>query len=157
MADQQKVLTQAWYDKLVQELEDLKKDKLPAVLVKLKDAIGQWDISENAEYETAMWEKDLIEARINEIETFLNDVQILDEKAMKKWGEIKYNSQVVLEDEKWRQYEVRIVGTWEVDILGWTVSFDSPLGSAIKGKKVGDEVNVRSPRWRYKLKILKVK
>lgn len=152
---EKKFLTKEWFEKLQSELALLKEEKLPWVLQRLKDAIWQWDISENAEYETAISEKDLVEARIAEIEDLLSNVEII------KWkwtaSEVKYGSKVKLEDEKWKTYEFSLVWTWEVDILWWTISFDSPVWIAIKWKKKWDIVNVRAPRWRLKMKILDIK
>ncbi len=152
---EKKVLTKQWFLKLQEELRVLKTEKLPAVLVRLKDAIWQWDISENSDYDAAMSEKDLLEVRIREIEELLENVEILEEHVSS--GEVKYNSTVLIEDEKWKTYEYRIVGTWEMDILDNTISFDSPLGAALKGKTVWEIITVRAPRGKYKVKILEVK
>lgn len=148
-------LTKEWFEKLQKELKLLKSEKLPAVLLRLKDAIWQWDISENAEYETAIQEKDLIEARIAELEELLNNVQIIAE--WWKSTEVKYSTKVKLKDEKWNLYEFTIVWSWEVDVLENTISFDSPVWIAIKWKKKGDVVSVRAPNGRRKMTILEIK
>lgn len=88
-----------------QEHTELKNNKLPAVLERLKEAIAQGDISENAEYDTAMGEKELIEARIAEIEQILQDVEIIEHADT---SEIRYGSTVVIEDEK------GAVSTWRI-------------------------------------------
>lgn len=150
-----KVLTKQWFLKLQEELKILKTEKLPTVLIRLKDAIWQWDISENSDYDAAMSEKDLLEVRIREIEELLENVEILEDHISS--GEVKYNSTVIIEDEKWKKYEYRIVWTWEMDILDNTISFDSPLGNALKNKVVWDIVSVRAPRGKYKVKILEIK
>lgn len=155
MSENTKFLTQAGYDKLVAELEDLKKVKLPEVLERLKEAIEQWDISENSEYDDAMSQKDLIEVRINEIEWMLENVEIV--KEWKWWWTVKYWSVVTLRDDHWNEHEFTMVGTWEVDVLAWSISFDSPVWAAIWWKKKWDKVSVRSPRRRYEMEILDVK
>ncbi len=147
-------LTKEGYEKLVEELRSLKDTKLPAVLERLKEAISQGDISENAEYDTAMSEKELIEARISEIENTLDNVEIIERT--KGW-DIKYGSVVKFKDEKNKEYEFTIVGWGEVDILNGTISFQSPLGIAIRGKKKGDIVQVRSPNKKYSITIVDVK
>lgn len=152
---EKKYLTKEWFDKLTVELQLLKTEKLPWVLQRLKDAIWQWDISENSEYETAIAEKDLVESRILEIGELLSNVEIIKWKWVST--EVKYSSKVKLEDEKWKTYEFTMVGSWEVDILADTISFDSPVWVAIKWKKKWDIVNVRSPRGRIKMKILEIK
>lgn len=134
----------------------LKNEDLPAALARLKEAIGQGDISENSEYDTSIAEKELIEARIAEIEAFLADVQIIaDDKA--KSNEVRYGSKVKFEIvESKKTYEFTIVGSGEVDILAGTISFESPLGVAIKGKNKGDVVRVRADSGRYDVKIVDV-
>lgn len=147
-------LTQEWYDKLLEEIHTLKEDKLPSTLARLKEAISQWDISENAEYDTAMADKELIESRINEITLILADVEIIKHQA---WGEVRYGSTVVLIDEKGREEEWSVVGTGEIDVLNRTISFQSPIGHAIRGKQAGDKVSVRAPNKKYQLTIKEVK
>lgn len=148
-------LTKEWYQKLIEELQFLKNEKLPNTLEKLKEAIAQWDISENAEYDTAMGEKELIEARINEIQHILENVEIIEHDTNNT--EIKYWSVVVLEDEKWIQSTWTIVGSWEVDVLASTISFQSPLWHAIRWKSVGDTIQVKAPQKRYSMKIVEIK
>lgn len=148
------VLTIAWKKKFEKELLDLKKNKLPDVIERLKEAIQQWDISENAEYETSMQEKEFIESRISKLESILKNVKII------KWdadsSEIKYWSTVVFEDDKKRKFEYTLVWTTEVDITSWSISFESPLWRALKWKSVGDELSVRAPKGRYNIKILSI-
>jgi len=152
MADKKHHLTKAGYKKLLEELRILKEEKLPAVLEKLKAAIEQWDLSENAEYEQAMEEKAMIESRIAELEEFLKNVEIIE------WGDVDtvwYGNKVtLLRDGKEEVYE--IVGSWEVDIFENKISLDSPIGSAIRGKKVWEKAIVDSPKWEYEVEILKI-
>lgn len=155
MKENTQFLTQAWYDKLAKELEELKQIKLPEVVQRLKEAIKEWDLSENAAYDDAMSQKDLIEVRINELENMLSDVEIV--KETKKSKEVRYWSVVTLEDENWAQHKFTMVGSWEVDILWGSISFDSPVGHAITWKKKWDVVSVRSPRKRYNMKIVDIK
>lgn len=148
-------LTQEWYDKLQLEFKRLKEEDLPATLDRLKEAISQWDISENAEYDTAMSEKELIEWRMWEIELTLNNVEII-KQGQSTW-EVTYGSEVTIVDDKDRKQTFTIVWTWEVNILEWTMSLDSPIWSAINGKRKGDVVSIKAPQRKYDIKILKVK
>lgn len=148
-------LTKEWYDKLLEELNRLKKEKLPYTLERLREAISQWDISENAEYDTAMSEKELIEARIAEIETTLQNVEIIDRKDIQT-GEVRYGSIVTIKDDKERESTWRVVWSWEVDALEGTISFQSPLWHALRGKKVGDTAQVRAPSRKYSVTVTKI-
>lgn len=148
-------LTKDWYDNLLEEVRKLKEESLPIILERLKEAISQWDISENAEYDSAMSERELAEARIAEIEMIVQNVEIIDETQVKGW-EIRYGSQVTVTDAKWRANTWRIVGSGEVNVLTNTISFQSPMGAALRGKKEGDKVQVRAPNKRYEVTISKV-
>lgn len=147
-------LTKQGYEKLVEELRLLKDEKLPAVLERLKEAISQGDISENAEYDTAMSEKELIEGRISEISASLDHVEIIEHK---QDGEIRYGSKVSFIDDKEREHTYTIVGTGEVDILAGNISFQSPLGVALRGKKKWDVVQVKAPNKKYSVKVTNVR
>ena len=145
-------LTKAGYEKMQEELRTLKEEKLPAILEKLKAAIEQWDLSENAEYEQAMEEKAMTESRIAELEDFLKHVEIIE------WWDIDtvwyWNKVTILRD--WKEETYEIVGSWEVDIFENKISLDSPIGSAIKGKRVWDKVIADTPKWEYEVEILKI-
>lgn len=153
-------LTREWYDKLINELQELKQEKLPAVLERLAEAKAMWDLSENFEYKSAMEDKDFINSRIAEITNLIADVEIVEkEKDIKKSDKVvDFGSKVTvsIEDDD-KEYQVSIVGTWEVGIEdGLKISFESPLGQAIRGKKVGDTVKMRHEGGRKDVKIIAV-
>lgn len=145
-------LTKEWYDKLVSELNELKNVTLPSILTRLKAAIEQWDLSENAEYEQAMEDKSMAEVKIAELEQFLENVEIIDSSS----SEFVWYGNTVRLERKWTELEFEIVGSWEVNIFENKISLDSPLWEKIKGKKVWDTVLVDSPEWEYEVKILSI-
>ncbi len=154
-------LTREGYEKLIAELQELKQEKLPAVLERLAEAKAMGDLSENFEYKSAMEDKDFINSRIVEIQNLINDVEIIDkEKESKKADKtVDFGSTVVVkfEDDD-KEYEVKIVGTGEVGIDdGLLISFESPLGQAIRGKKVGEVAKMRHDNGRKNVKIIAVK
>ncbi len=153
-------LTREWYDKLINELQELKQEKLPAVLERLAEAKAMGDLSENFEYKSAMEDKDFINSRIAEITNLIADVEIVEkEKDIKKSDKVvDFGSKVTvrIEDDD-KEYQVSIVGTWEIGIEdGLKISFESPLGQAIRGKKVGDTVKMRHEGGRKDVKIIAV-
>lgn len=81
-------LTKKGYEQLVQELHELKKEKLPAVLERLGEAKAMGDLSENFEYKSALEDKDLINSRVSEIENLINDVEIIKEEKTAKAGKL---------------------------------------------------------------------
>ncbi len=153
-------LTREGYEKLIAELQELKQEKLPQVLERLSEAKAMWDLSENFEYKSAMEDKDFINSRIVEIQNLLNDVEIIDKEKETKSSDkvVDFWSTVTLkmeDDEK--EYTVRIVGTWEVTV-DWelAISLESPVGQAIRGKKVGEVAKMRHESWRKNIKILAI-
>ena len=142
-------LTREGYDKLILELQELKQEKLPAVLERLAEAKAMGDLSENFEYKSAMEDKNLI-----------NDVEIIDKDkdSSKSDKVVDFGSTVTfkIEDDD-KEYQVRIVGTGEVGIEdGVMISFDSPIGQAIRGKKSGETVKMRHESGRKSIKILAI-
>ena len=147
-------ITKEGYAAKKAELEKLKNEELPAVLKRLKAAIEQWDLSENAEYEQAMEDRAMIQKKIAELEEFLDNVEIIEEATMDTVG---YGNKVTIQrGDKEEIFE--IVWSGEVDIFAEIprISLDSPLGLAIKWKKLGEEAIVDSPKWEYKVKILAI-
>lgn len=162
-------LTREGYEELVQELKELKNVKLPLVLERLGEAKAMWDLSENFEYKSALEDKDFINSRIVEIESLIENVEIIKEEG-KKWGRwdkvVDYGTKVTLDIEGEGKYKVIIVGTWETaldfdDNLkahkdGVKISFESPMGIAIKGKKIGDIARMRLAGGKKEIKILDI-
>ena len=147
------LLTPEGYLALEEELNELKEVRRPAVIKAIKEARALGDLSENAEYDTAKNEQGYIEARIKEIEYKLEHSEVMEgSKDVVSVGSnvtIKY-----IDDEEEEDY--KIVGTLETDSLENKISNESPIGSAIFGKKVGDIVDVASPNGSYKIKIVKI-
>jgi transcription elongation factor GreA len=105
-------LTKEGYEKLVQELQDLKKVKLPQVLERLGEAKAMGDLSENFEYKSALEDKDLINSRIGEIENLIDDVEIIKEEKKSRAGKtIDYGSKVTLQTDDGDINTVTVVGT----------------------------------------------
>ena len=145
-------LTREGYDKLILELQELKQEKLPAVLERLAEAKAMGDLSENFEYKSAMEDKDFINSRIVEIQNLINDVEIIDKDkdSSKSDKVVDFGSTVTfkIEDDD-KEYQVRIDD-------GVMISFDSPIGQAIRGKKSGETVKMRHESGRKSIKILAI-
>ena len=148
------LITQSGYDKFKKELVDLKENSIPEVTQKIKDARAQGDLSENAEYDAARDEQARINARINEIEHILKHAEVFDiEKA--DTSVVYFGSTVTFEDvESGNEMVYRIVGSHEVDIMSGDISYESPIGEKLLGKKVGDVVTVNAPNGEIDYRIL---
>ena len=108
----------------------------------IKTARELGDLSENAEYQSARAEQDKSEARIGEIEHILQSVEVI--KTPKSDGKVVLGSRVTLKGSTTTK-EFQVVGTVEADPLDGKISDESPIGKALLGKKLGEEVEIKTP------------
>ena len=156
MADQVTYLTVEGKKKLEDELEELKNVKRPEIAARLRHAIEQGDISENADYSSAKEDQGFMEGRIQELEKLLSNVKLIDEMDREK-GVVNIGSVVTLLEEGEDEEEVyTIVGTHEADPMNSKISFLSPIGEAIHKHKQGETVSVETPGGTVRMKIVKV-
>ena len=156
MEAKKNLLTYAGLKKLEDELHDLKVVKRKEVAEKIKEAREQGDLSENAEYDAAKDEQRDIELRIEEIEKILKNAEVVveDEADTEK---INVGCKVLVYDEEFEEeVEFKIVGSTEANSLQGKISNESPLGKALIGAKVGDEISVEAPAGMMNYKILKI-
>ena len=149
-------VTEDGLKKLQDELEKLKTVGRADIAEKIKVARGYGDLSENSEYDEAKNEQAKIEARIVEIEAMLKNVEVIaDIKGAAKT--VMVGTKVkVLDIEFDEECTYKIVGSTEANTMEEKISAESPVGKALLGKKVGDEVIVEAPAGEIKLKILKI-
>jgi len=154
MAEKKNILTYEGLKKLEDELQDLRVNKRKEVAQKIKEAREQGDLSENAEYDAAKDEQRDIEARIEEIEKILKNVEVVDEDSLDQ-ETINFGCTVkILDMETKEEFEYRVVGSTESDILAGKISNESPLGIALIGSKAGQIVQVEAPDGTFDYKIL---
>lgn len=136
------ILTYAGLKKLEDELYDLRVVQRKEVAQKIKEAREQGDLSENAEYDAAKDEQRDIEARIEEIEKILKNVEVVVEDEVDA-NVISIGCRVdVLDMEYDEELEFQLVGSTEANSLQGKISNESPVGKALLGSKVGDIVDV---------------
>ena len=156
MAEKKTILTYAGLKKLEDELENLKVVRRKEVSNKIKEAREQGDLSENAEYDAAKDEQRDIEARIDEIEKLLKNVEVVVEDEV-DLDKINIGCKVVLYDNEFEEeVEYRIVGSTEANSLAGKISNESPLGAALLGKAVGDVVTVETQVGEVEYKVLAI-
>ena len=149
-------ITEDGLAKLKQELETLKTTGRADIAEKIKIARGYGDLSENSEYDEAKNEQAKIEARIVELESMLKNVEIIEDvKGSAKTVVIGVKVKA-LDMEFDEECEYRVVGSTEANPLEGKISDESPLGKALLGKTVGDEVIVDAPAGELKFKILEI-
>ncbi len=157
MENQKKTLyTEEGYKNLVQELQYLKDVRIPEIKVAIADARAFGDLSENSEYDEAKNEQAKVVTRIAELEALINNAEIIDESEIRA-DVVNLGSVVkVYDSDMDEEVEYSIVGSNEADPLQGRISDQSPIGSAMIGAKVGEEVTVAAPFGEYKIKILAV-
>ena len=157
MAKEDLELTIEGKEKLEAELDELKNVRRPANVEALKEARALGDLSENAEYDAARNEQAVIETRIKELETILENATIIS--ADKITGEeVSIGTVVTLEFIEDNETEVyTLVGTKEADVFNNKISTKSPIAMAIMGKKVGDVATVKCDAGDYDVKVVDIK
>ena len=139
-----------------ERLRYLKNVKRLEVLDKLKVARDFGDLSENSEYDAAKKEQSFVETEIAQIEETLRKATIVDTSHLKK-DQVNVGSTVVVFDMDFEEEDTyKIVGVIESDPNKNFVSNESPIGSALLGKKVGDIASFETPGGMVQMKILKI-
>lgn len=137
-------------------LKYLKNEKRPEVLEKLKIARDFGDLSENSEYDAAKKEQSIVETEIATIEETLRKATIIENNSLNK-DTIGVGNSVTVYDMDFEEEDTyKIVGVIESDPDKNLVSNESPIGSSLMGKKVGDIVSITTPGGEIKMKILKI-
>jgi transcription elongation factor GreA len=152
MLDKPVPLTQEGLDKLQRELEELRTVRRTEIAERIKYAKEFGDISENAEYEDAKNEQGMLEGRILTLEKLVRNAVLIEEQHD---GFIAVGTTVTVKDDHGEEVYT-IVGPAEVDMTAGRISMESPVGKAVMGRKVGDDVIVQTPAGQRKLKVTKV-
>ena len=139
------LLTKEGYDKIVEEHEELVAVRRAEVAEKLKEAIAQGDISENADYDAAKNEQAELEERIQKLENMIRKAKIIDESEL-AGDQVTVGLTVKVQDmDTKEEEEFTIVGSTEADPFEGRISNESLVGQALLGKKAGEEVAVEVP------------
>ncbi len=134
------LLTKDGVAELEAELKELVSQRGP-IAERIKTAREFGDLSENAEYQSARLEQEKVEGRISEIEHILQNVELI--KKPSGSNKVQIGSSVTLKNHDTKKFQV--VGTVEADPLNGKISDESPIGMALLGKKVGDQVEIVTP------------
>jgi transcription elongation factor GreA len=152
---QQYHLTQAGADKLRAELEELKGPRRTDLAKRLRVAIQQGDLSENADYHKAKEDQGFLEGRIKEIEAILRNLVIISETSSSN-GVVSIGSNVVVQEKGREPVKYFVVGAQEADPRNGKISNVSPIGQALMGHKAGDSVTFKTPAGELILQIVEV-
>lgn len=150
------ILTSAGVKEYENELFALKEKLHQEIAQKIKEAREQGDLSENAEYDAAKDEQRDVAARIEELETMLKNVVVVDEDEV-ELDKISIGCKITIFDMTYNEeLEYKVVGSKEANVLKGKISNESPVGKALIGHKVGDIVEVETPAGLDSYKILKI-
>lgn len=156
MAEKKNILTYGGLKKLEDELQDLKVVRRKEVSQKIKEAREQGDLSENAEYDAAKDEQRDIEARIEQIEKILKNVEVVDEDEV-DLDKVSVGCQVKVLDITYdEEMEFKLVGSTEASSLKGKISNESPVGKALIGARVGDVVQVETQAGTVDYEVLEI-
>lgn len=138
-------ITKAGFEKLKKELEHVKTVSLPENIRDIEIARAHGDITENAEYAAAKERQSFIQGRIQELENNLAKSYIVSLDGLTD-DRVVFGAMVTIEDMKTKEgITYQLVGPFESDISRNTISVTSPIGKALIGKNVGDEIRVKTP------------
>lgn len=142
---------------LQQELHRLKTIERPRIIEAIAVARAHGDLKENAEYHAAREEQSFTEGRIQELEAKLSNAQIVDIRHLPNQGKVVFGATVhVHHVQKGIDMTYQIVGEDEADIKQGKISYASPIGHALIGKSVDDEVVVETPGGTVEYEIIAV-
>ncbi|BDR58477.1 transcription elongation factor GreA [Xylocopilactobacillus apicola] len=143
--------------KLEKELDNLRQVKRPEIINRIKIARSYGDLSENSEYTSAKDEQSALESRISTLENMLRFAKIVEPSELEKntVGIGKTVEFLNITDNETESY--KIVSSVEADPFKSKISVESPIATALNGKKVNDEVLIETPGGTIKVKITKVK
>jgi len=138
------------------ELEQLKGPARSELSKRLKAAIEQGDLSENADYSKAKEDQGFLEGRIQEIEAMLKNYVLIDERKRKQ-GLVEIGATVTIQEGNDEPETYYLVGPAEADPINGRISFESPIGSALLDHAPGETVVVSTPGGDLNFKILEIK
>lgn len=149
-------LTPEGYNELKQELEKLISVRRPELAIKLKEAVAQGDLKENADYHDAKEQMGFVEGRIQYLENVLRSAEVISNDGAS--DEVRIGSQVTIREVGSDEDETYIiVGAAEANPREGKISHESPIGSALLGHRRGDSVRVNTPQGTIDFKIRRIK
>ena len=156
MASEEIMLTPEGLAKLEAELDELKNVKRRELAERIKLALSYGDLKENSEYHSAKEDQAFMETRILTLERMLRTAKVVDSNSLDT-SVVNIGSTVTLNDLEFaEQVRYKIVGTEEADVADNKISYESPLGKGLIGRKIGDIIEVDAPVGLIKYELLDI-
>lgn len=150
-------ITKEGFENLKAELARLRKTERPKVIKDIAEARAHGDLGENAEYHAAKEKQSFIEGKIQELNSQIAYAEVIDPKTL-KYSKVVFGATVVLVDEEGKNEKTyQLVGEMESDLKQGKISVTSPVGRALIGHEVGDEVEIKTPARTITYAILDIK
>jgi transcription elongation factor GreA len=156
MPDNPVLLTEEGLAKLEKELEQLKTVRRPQVAERIRQAKELASTQNNAEYDDAKNDQAFVEGRVLTLEKLIQDARIINEEEAHHASAVQIGSTVHLVDSAGKRTQYTIVGSAEADPKAGRISNESPVGLALLGKRVGDEVQVSVPKGLMRFTLTKI-
>ena len=155
MTNEASYLTAEGAARLKDELAYLKGPGRDELSARLRSAIQQGDLSENADYSKAKEDQGFLEGRIQELEKVLGNVIIIEETSTQR-GEVNIGSHVTIQEGDFPEETYYMVGSKEADPRKGRISYESPIGKVLLGHHVGETVSAETPNGQIRFKIIKI-
>lgn len=146
-------LTQEGLTRLINELERMKGHDRDAIAKRLRAAIDQGDLSENADYTSAKEDQAFLEGRIQEMEAVLSNVIVIED-IERNLEQVGIGDHITIQEGSFPPEKYHLVGPKEADPGNGRISLESPIGKALLGRKVGEEVMADTPGGSIRFTIL---
>lgn len=156
MVEKAQPITRDGLAKIEDELRHLETVRRREVADKIHQAKELTTTQNNAEYEAAKNEQAMVEGRILQLQSLIQNAEIIDEDGAHKSKTVTLGSTVKVKSDDGKSHEYTIVGPVEADPREGKISNESPVGRALMGKKLNDEVQVNVPRGIVTMKITKI-
>ncbi|GAP20326.1 transcription elongation factor GreA [Leptolinea tardivitalis] len=148
-------LTEEGYAKMQEELARLKGPEREALSARLRAAIQQGDLSENADYISAKEEQGFLEGKIQDLERTLRNVVIIDESSAGRTV-VNIGAHITIQEGNYPAEKYQVVGPKEADPKKNRISHESPIGKAVLGKGIGDIATADTPGGIIQFKIIAI-
>jgi transcription elongation factor GreA len=149
-------LSKEGYERLQNELHDLKFVKRPFISKQIADARDKGDLSENAEYHAAKEDQGHLETKISQVESLLAISRIIDESKLDNSKVMLLSKVLVMNHNVKKEFTYTVVSENEADFKIGKISAKSPIGAGLMGKKVGEIAEITAPAGIIKLEILDI-
>lgn len=149
-------LTAEGAEKLRQELKYLETTKREEIAQRLRSAIQMGDLSENADYHKAKEDQGFLEGRIQELKFTLQNAEIIDQSNNGKRDVVDIGATVTIQEGDYEPETYQLVGAKEANPRQGKISNESPLGQALLGRRVNDDVKVKAPGGEMNVRIISI-